>query len=265
MTRTGSASAGGADAAPVARPARGGGDPLPAAAGVVERARALVPELAAALDRASVELDRARQRYQGIDELALRLSDAETDRENLLERLREREQQMGRLMTLYVTTYQLHCTLDPQEVQSTIVDIVINLLGAESFVLFLRSSDGTHYEPVIVHTTDGLLPPPFDQERYQGGDLLVDAVLAEGSLAFGPVEGSPVLAAVALRVQDVIVGTMVVFRLLAHKDALLNADLELLDVIGSHAASALVASRLYANMARKLRTLEELISLVKVG
>jgi hypothetical protein len=124
---------------------------------------------------------------------------AETDRENLLERLREREQQMGRLMTLYVTTYQLHCTLDPQEVQSTIVDIVINLLGAESFVLFLRSSDGTHYEPVIVHTTDGLLPPPFDQERYQGGDQLVDTVLAEGSLAFGPVDGSPVLAAVALR------------------------------------------------------------------
>jgi len=207
-----------------------------------------------------------RRRFnRAIDELNQRLTDAETDRENLLERLREREQQMGRLMTLYVTTYQLHCTLDPQEVQSTIVDIVINLLGAESFVLFLRSSDSTHYEPVIVHTTDGLLPPPFDQDRYQGGDQLVDAVLAHGSLAFGPVEGSPVLVAVALRVQDVIVGTMVVFRLLAHKDALLHADLELLDVIGSHAASALVASRLYANMSRKLRTLEELISLVKVG
>jgi len=33
-------------------------------------------------------------------------------------------------MNLYVATYQLHATLDPAEVQETIAEIAINLLGA---------------------------------------------------------------------------------------------------------------------------------------
>ena len=82
---------------------------------------------------------------------------------------------------------------------------------------------------------------------------------------FGPAEGSVALAAVPLRVQDMIVGALVVFKLLAHKSNFQSEDSELFDLIGAHAASALLASRVYAGMARKLRTLEELISLVKGG
>ena len=62
-----------------------------------------------------------------------------------------------------------------------------------------------------------------------------------------------------------IVGALVVFKLLAHKSNFQSEDSELFDLIGAHAASALLASRVYAGMARKLRTLEELISLVKGG
>jgi GAF domain-containing protein len=73
------------------------------------------------------------------------------------------------------------------------------------------------------------------------------------------------MAAVPLRVQDVIVGALVVFQLLTHKPGFVHEDRELFDLIGAHAASALVASRVYAGMARKLRTLEELMSMVKGG
>ena len=265
MTRPRSATPVGAQMAPGARPLRGdGNEGLPAAARAVERVRGVVPGIQAALDLAAAEIERARQRYQGLAELEQRLQGAEADRDELLSRLDEREQQIGRLMTLYVTAYQLHCTLDPEEVQSTIVDIILNLVGAESFVLFLRSHEAPHHEPIIIQTPDGQLPPPFDQGAYRGGDPLVDAALARGAVVFGPVEGSAALAAVALRVQDAIVGALVVFRLLSHKSAFVHTDGELLDVIGSHAASALVASRLYANAARKLRTLEELLGLIKV-
>jgi hypothetical protein len=138
-------------------------------------------------------------------------------------------------------------------------------LGAESFVLLLQAQQSTHYDITIAHTTDGILPPPFDGGRYEGGDPLVDATLHDGTLMFGPAGGSAALAAVPLRVQDMIVGALVVFKLLAHKPAFKGEDSDLFELIGVHAASALLASRVYAGMARKLRTLEELISLVKGG
>jgi hypothetical protein len=240
-------------------------DPVSSAAHALEHARDLVPQLASALDVVAAELARSRQNGHDMDQLEHRLREVETDRDELLSRLRDSEAQMGRLMTLYVATYQLHCTLNPEEVQSTIVDIVLNLLGAESFVLLLRPQGETFYEIAIAQTTDGVLPPLFDDARYPGGDPLVDATLTSGTLMFGPTPGSYALAAVPLRVQDAIVGALVVLKLLAHKSGFLNEDSELFDLIGAHAASALVASRVYAGMARKLRTLEELLRLVKGG
>ena len=51
---------------------------------------------------------------------AHRVSAGERDREDLTSRLVEAEHQLGRLMNLYVATFQLHATLDPTEVQATI-------------------------------------------------------------------------------------------------------------------------------------------------
>jgi hypothetical protein len=267
MTRNGPVSALGVTAAPDAGPTLRGPEEevLVGAAGALERARALLPQLEAAMEMASSHMDRARETYRRAEVVARRLRDTEGEREDLMARLRDSETQIGRLMTLYVATYQLHCTLNPEEVQSTIVEIVLNLLGAESFVLLLQAQAATHYDVTIAHTTDGVLPPPFDGARYEQGDPLVDATLHDGALMFGPAEGSVALAAVPLRVQDMIVGALVVFKLLAHKSNFQSEDSELFDLIGAHAASALLASRVYAGMARKLRTLEELISLVKGG
>jgi hypothetical protein len=267
MTRSGSASAFGAT---ITDPGRVGAhdhgdEALGPAAQALEQARELVPQLAHALDVAAAELAHSRDGAHLAAEMEHRLKEVETDRDELLARLRDSEAQMGRLMTLYVATYQLHCTLSPEDVQSTIVDIVLNLLGAESFVLLLRPQGEVFYEIAIAHTPDGVLPPLFDDARYPGGDPLVDATLSAGALMFGPTPGSSALAAVPLRVQDVIVGALVVLKLLAHKAGFVNEDSELFDLIGAHAASALVASRVYAGMARKLRTLEELLRLVKGG
>jgi len=267
MNRHGSASAFGVTMTPSGRAQAQGNDDeaLVTAGRALARGRELLPQLEMALGLAGSEIERAQASQHRNDELEQRLKEVETDRDELLGRLRDSEAQMGRLMTLYVATYQLHCTLNPEEVQSTIVDIVLNLLGAESFVLLLRPNGEPHYEVAIAHSSDGHLPPHFMEARYDGGDPLVDATLHDGALMFGPTTGSEALAAVPLRVQDVIVGALVIFKLLAHKQGFLNEDSELFDLIGAHAASALVASRVYAGMARKLRTLEELLSLVKGG
>ncbi len=197
-----------------------------------------------------------------IRELEHRLSTTDSDVKELTSRLVESEHQSGRLMSLYVATYQLHATLSPPEVQATIAEIAIDLLGAQQFVLLLRREEGNDCEIAL---RQGLPAGsgPFAGDSYEGGDPMVDATLQDGLLRLGPTEDSPSLAAVPLRVQHEIVGAIVLLKLLDHKPILRPEDRDLLDLLSAHAASALFAARLFAAKDRKLRTLESLVKLAR--
>lgn len=236
----------------------------------------LVAELRSTLERAGelvrvVELNlrEAGERAETasaderIAELERRLSTAESDVKELASRLVDSEHQGGRLMNLYVATYQLHATLDPAEVQATIAEIAINLLGADQFVLLLRREEGQGCEIALLEGRYDEPFPHYSGESYTGGDPMVDATLKDGVLRLGPTSDSPVLAAVPLRVQNDIVGALVVLKLLDHKPILRAEDRDLLDLLSAHAASAMFAARLFATKDRKLRTLESLVKLAR--
>jgi hypothetical protein len=238
--------------------AGGGRDAL----ATLRRAQDLVRDAQAAIEEASrvVGQDHAGGHMAGME---TRLAAAEGERQELSCRLNEVEHQVGRMMTLYVATYQLHATLDPVEVQSTIAEIALNLIGAEQFVLILRDDEDKGYQ---VRLNQGDAEVRWARSpRYDGGDPLIDAALTDGGLRFGPHPNSPVLAVVPLRVQDVSIGALAILKLFSHKPALVKEDHDLLDLLGAHAASAIFASRVYAKTARKLRTLEGLIKLVNQG
>lgn len=233
----------------------------------------LVNELRSTLDRAA-ELVRTLEGNLGAPgavgtsderarELERRLEAAETDVKELASRLVDSEHQAGRLMNLYVATYQLHSTLDPSEVQDTIAEISINLLGAEQFVLLLRESEGEGPECEVALAEGIEDGSPYAGGTYRGGDAMVDDTLEDGVLRLGPTPDSDVLAAVPLRVQEVIVGALVVLKLFDHKPMLKAEDRDLLELLSAHAASALFAARLFAAKDRKLRTLESLVKLAR--
>lgn len=198
-----------------------------------------------------------------IQELEGRLSDRDKDREELTHRLVEAEHQLGRLMNLYVATFQLHATLDPSEVQATIAEIAVDLLGAERFALLLREESSAICEIALARGPEDDPSGLYSGDSYHGGDPLVDAALEDGILRMGPEGESGVVAAVPLRVQDAIVGVLVVLKLFDHKSILRAEDRDLLDLLAAHAASALFAARVYSNTDRKLRTLESLVQLVR--
>ena len=245
----------------------------------------LVAELRTTLDRAGelarvAELTLRELVERGGDgvgltratELERRLATAESDVKELASRLVESEHQGGRLMNLYVATYQLHATLDPAEVQATIAEIAINLLGAQQFVLLLRKDDAEGCDIALIEGTGapgapggntGDLEALYGGDMYAGGDPVVDATLADGVLRLGPTADSRALAAVPLRVQNEVVGALVLLKLLDHKPILRAEDRDLLDLLSAHAASALFAARLFATKDRKLRTLESLVKLAR--
>jgi GAF domain-containing protein len=235
----------------------------------------LPPRLENALDELRHTLDRAAELAKQIEsqpkpsspaaaaDLETRLADVESDRLELSARLADYEQQVGRLMNLYVATYQLHATLDPAEVQSTIGEIATNLLGAERFVLLFWKEGATECEVSLSQALQDDKSGHYEGNLYSGGDAMVDATLADGVLRIGPLDGSDAVACVPLTVQGATVGALVIQKLFEHKSMLRPEDRDLLDLIAAHAASALFAARVYSATDRKLKTLESLVKLVR--
>lgn len=190
------------------------------------------------------------------------LEAAESDRLELAQRLVSTERQASRLMSLYVVTYQLHSTLDPEEVKAAIAEITLDLLGAERFVLVLREEADGRAAIALSRGLEAGGPGLFRGDSYMGGDAAVDAALVDGQVRLDP-PNSEAIGIVPLKIRDSVVGALVVLKLFGHRTKPLSEDRELLDLLAAHAASALLAARAYSTMVRRVRTLEGLLTLLK--
>ncbi len=184
------------------------------------------------------------------------------DRDELVERMVEAEQQAARVMSLYVATHQLHATLRPEDVYAAIGEIAVDLLGAECYALLLRDEDEDHWRVALAEGVEETAAGSFEGGQYRGGDPQLDATLEDGLLRIGEDEESLSLAAVPLRVEDGTVGVLVIFKVFGHKDWSLRQDRDLLDLLSAHAGSALLAAESYSKTDRRLRTLRDLVSLL---
>lgn len=230
------------------------------------RASELVARLSTTLAsaaRGEAELFSEPQPPPVADRLERELDEVRVDMQEISGRLVDTEHQLDRLMSLYVATYQLHAFLDPRQVSSAIADIAVNLLGAERFALLLLRDDGPEFEIAFSQGTTAEETPGFGGASYSGGDPICDAALSDGALKLGPTPGSKTIAAVPLKIQDQVVGALVILKLFDHKPVLRPDDRDLLDLLSAHAASALFAARLFAAKDRKLRTLESLVRLAR--
>ncbi len=59
----------------------------------------------------------------------------------------EVQQQNENLANLYVASYQLHSTLDPDEVIQIVKEILINLVGVEAFVIYMTDKKARTLTP----------------------------------------------------------------------------------------------------------------------
>jgi GAF domain-containing protein len=161
---------------------------------------------------------------------------------------------------MYVSSFQLHATLDLGEVIRTIEEIIVNFVGARAYGILLVEDDGATFKVAAEQGLDGRLPSSGIRAR---------GVLAEviGSLtAYVHTSQRParegIIAAVPLTVGKVCVGAILVYSLLSQKDRLLKNDVELFSLLGGHAASAIVSARLYARADRKAKTLQQMLHLL---
>ena len=189
----------------------------------------------------------------------------EGENQDFAERYVEVEEENNNLANLYVASYQLHSTLDSSEVVKVILEIVINLIGAEIFCVYV-CEEGTGVLTAVASEGDDVAECP----TLQIDEGFVGKSVEKGEVAVGdpgeegrpPSRGGEPVVSIPLRVDDRPVGAIVIYKLLQQKDGFSALDNELFTLLAGHAATAIFASRLYAQSERKLSTIQGFIDLL---
>jgi nitrate/nitrite-specific signal transduction histidine kinase len=208
-------------------------------------------------------------------ELLERIRGLEGERIDVLERMRvlehenrqfasrfaEVEAENNNLANLYVASYQLHSTLDVAEVVKITIEIVINLIGAQTFAIYVHDEKTGLLEAVAAEGEDVAVFPSMPL-----GEGVVGSAVATGA-TFCTAERtssdySRPIVAIPLRVNDRPIGAIAIFGLLVQKDGLSPLDHELFTLLAGHAATAIFAAQLHSQSERKLSTIQGFIDLL---
>ncbi len=208
-------------------------------------------------------------------QLLTHIEGLEVEKEDVLERLRaleeenrqfanryvEIEEENNNLANLYVASYQLHSTLDLSEVLKIIIEIVINLVGAEIFCVYVHDDKTGLLEPVAA---EGEKVPAFPSVPMGTG--IVGVSVASGDThatdSNGSADYESPIVSIPLRVEDRPIGAIAIFKLLAQKEQFTLLDHELFTLLAGHAATAIFAAELHAQSERKLNTIQGFIDLL---
>lgn len=197
-------------------------------------------EMRMQLDRAQHERDEATHE---IERLRARFEDVEHENETYAAQYHQIEIQSSNLSNLYVASYQLHASVERETVLATIQEIVINLIGSEEVAIFEFADDANEFRLASSFGIDLSRLKSFKAgsgpigQRLLGGEVFVNDDVSGGE--------DKLTACVPLRVGERIIGAILVFRLLEHKQGLQPVDHELFELLGIHASTALYCANLH--------------------
>ncbi len=190
----------------------------------------------------------------------------EEENKDFANRYVEVEAENNNLANLYVASYQLHSTLDFNESLRIILEIVMNLIGAEEYSIMML--DEKTNELTIV-AQEGMGPEARPSVKLGGG--IIGAAAKSGESFYR--EGDPTdlagvdylhpLVVIPLKIKEHVIGVIVIYKLLVQKQTFSNVDYELFSMLAGHAATALFSSKLYSQSERKLTTIQSFLDLLK--
>ena len=217
----------------------------------------------------STQIQELQEQLARAEEEKVRLADhfkeVEEENKSFASKYLEVEEENNNLANLYVASNQLHSTLDFEEVLRIILEIMINLVGAEKFVIMLLDESSGVLSTIA---SEGMEEGTIRKARI-GEGIIGQAVqrgenFFESDLSIGSVDGEPrPIVCIPLKIKDQTLGVIVVFSLLEQKKKrLTRVDEELFTMLAGHAATAIFSAKLYSNSARKLSTIQGFIDLL---
>ena len=227
----------------------------------LERERSVAPPVS--LDAQLVPLKRRiEQLEQEKEDILEQVRAIEEENINFANRYVEVEAENNMLANLYIASYQLHSTLNFEDVVRVISDIIINLIGGEDFALYLLDEKVGTLEPIAAEGVPLKALPRVLQGQgivgqacHKGENYVADVLL-------GPSDPDRPLVVIPMMIKERMIGAIVVYSLLVQKKAFTTVDYELFSLLGAHAATAAFAAKLYTLSERKLTTMQGLIDLL---
>src|SRR6185295_1621031 len=219
---------------------------------------------AAAEDRMREQTRRIRELEERLAELDARYRKVEEENKEFADRYIEIEEQNNNLANLYVASYQLHSTLDYKEVVRIVQEIVINLIGAEAFHIFMVSEKTGQLE---LEASEGQEAPvqsialgegPIGQAAKTGENDFADVLAHREATPF-----DHPIAVIPLKIKDSVIGIISINKLLVQKTNFNAMDFELFTLLAGHAATAIFSAKIYSASARKLTTLQGFLDMLK--
>jgi hypothetical protein len=209
-----------------------------------------------------------------IRELLVTIENLERERKSLLnrsdelerafqqheERHSEVENELNDLASLYVASFQLSGTLSVGRVVRHMCELLEQLVGAQSFVVYIISPDGKRGLPVGSRGQgDVSLLPTVSVEDGVIGDVCLTGVPRISDPQQRRNENDP-LAVLPLVFDSEVVGIIAISKLLPHKRGWVRVDEELFKLLSAHGATALIAANLYANEAGPRAALHDVLA-----
>ena len=152
------------------------------------------------------------------------------------------EDQNSDLIKMYVAMHRLHSTLDFNNVVSIVKEIVINMVGAEKFSLFYMEPSDNRLELIADEELDGTEATAF--EIIDLTVARVTSIIKDKAEQSSGADGPEPIACIPLIFQEMHIGFIVIYKLLAQKSSFRSLDQELFDMLCSQAGNALYSSKL---------------------
>jgi len=208
-------------------------------------------------------------------QLLSHVHEAEANSTRYSSRHQEMEEELSNLANLYIASYQLHSTLRLGTVVKHLRELLAQLVGARSHAYYVANPERTELVPIA---SDGVSLSQLSRvvvgahsepvARAAGIARIAERVfltgvphIAERGRDDASTARDEPAACVPMRMDDVVIGVIVVFSLLEQKQHFVQVDYEFFKMLGAHAATALVGALLFANAEGKLPSLEALHNL----
>jgi hypothetical protein len=167
------------------------------------------------------------------------------------------ERQNEIFMNLFVSSCQIHSSLDEEYILLTMQEIALHMVGAEVFSIWMVDQSSGDME--IIAQTD-------ECDQFGGAfPKLEESLLkklATGQVSYfshdgkGSRSSEDPLACIPLMMEGKTIGAIVIYKLLMQKNGFTSLDHELLDLLATQAVTALVGARCYNKSDCKMLYLE---------
>lgn len=214
------------------------------------------------------ELSKLQKRLELLEsekkQIMERFKQVEEENKDFANRYLEIENENNNLANLYIASYQLHSTLDFKEVLRIILEIIINLIGAEKFAVMMLD-EKTHQLNVVA--TEGMEKedvPPINLGAGVIGNVAKtgESYFKEDLSHKETIVSTDPIVCIPMTIKERVIGVIVIYNLLQQKDKFSNLDYELFTLLAGHTATAVFSSKLYSESERKLSTIQGFIDLL---